>query len=208
MPALTLDHVLVYGDVDRLVARVRDTVGAAPDDEGVHPGRGTRNAVFVTPGEQALEFIGADPAQDAPPAWAPAVPSGDGVLWWWAVRTDAPVDETRVWLRAEGIDTIGPEQGSRVRPDGDRLAWTLLDPVTSFDTAMPFVIRWDGGAPPWGLVEPRCRIDGFRVHHPAADDLRSLFARLGLDVSVESAAAPGLEVVLTGPSGAVRFASG
>jgi len=210
MPALTLDHLLVYGDLDLLLGGVTAVLGVRPDDGGIHVGGGTRNAIFAAVGERAFELIGPDPAQGAPPHWAPPSPPSGGVLWSWAARTDASIDETRSWLRAEGVETAAPELGTRVRPGGDRLTWTLVDPIGhGFGVAMPFVIRWDEGTPPWRLVvDPSCEIRDFRVRHPEAAELGALFERLRLEVPVERADAPGLFAELAGPAGSMRFASG
>ena len=209
MAALTLDHLLVYGDLDVLVADVTAALGVEPDDGGSHPGAGTRNAIFAAAGQRAFELLGPDGPHGSSPVWAPEVRAGRGVLWWWAVRAERPLDEVRALLGREGIATTPPEPGSRVRPSGDRLEWATVDAVGHpFGTALPFVIRWGEGVPPWRLVtDPACEIRGFRLGHPAAADLRDLLGRLGLDVPVDDAEAPRLTAELVGPRGSVRFTS-
>jgi glyoxalase-like protein len=207
MEPLVVDHLLVYGDVDALSAHVATRIGAEPDDGGTHPGSGTRNAIYAAAEARAWELLGPDPAQGAPPSWAPAYPPGGGVLWWWAVRTEEPLEDVRAWLGAQGIVTGEPETGERVRPDGDRVAWELVDPVGhAFGAALPFVIRWTDGTPPWALTaEPVCRIEGFRVGAPDAAALVELFATAGLEIPVDPADAPSLAAELVGPTGRVRF---
>lgn len=209
MPALILDHLLVYGDVDRLAADVTAALGVEPDDGGSHPGAGTRNVLFAAKGQRAFELLGVHDMQAPPPVWAPDYPAGGGVLWWWAVRTEEPLADVRTWLHREGLEATEPASGDRVRPSGDRLTWETVDLLAHpFGTALPFVIRWVEGTRPWGLVTaPPCEIRDFRIGHPAAGDLAGLLGRLGLDVAVEEADAPVLSAELVGPGGSVRFAS-
>lgn len=205
MVTLALDHVLVWGDVDRLAARVAEAVGVPPDDGGTHPGRGTRNAIFSARGGLALEVLGPDPAQE-PPSWAPDV---DDALWWWAARTDGSIEDTCDALAGLGLVTSEPEVGERRRADGSRVRWTIVDLVDhGFGTTLPFVIRWDDGPPPWGGRDAACELRGVRAVHPDAEGLRGAFAVLGLDgVEVGRADAPGLEAELAGPAGSIGFTS-
>lgn len=205
MVTLALDHVLVWGDVDRLAARVAEAVGVPPDDGGTHPGRGTRNAIFLARGKVALEVLGRDPAQD-PPAWAPDL---DDALWWWAVRTDRSIEETCDVLAGHGLATSEPEVGERRRADGSRVGWTIVDVVDhGFGTTVPFVIRWGDARPPWGGQDAACELRRFRAVHPDPQALREVFAALGLDgVEVGRADGPGLEVELAGPAGTIGFAT-
>jgi hypothetical protein len=211
MAALVLDHLLVVGDVDRLTRDVQAAVGAAPDDGGSHPGAGTRNAIFAARDACALEAIGPEPAGAPMPAWGPQdVAEGTAVLWWWAARVDGGDPRAiRDDLADLGIATSPPERGERIRPDGDRVAWEIVDLVEHpYGTTLPFVIRWIAGTPPWALASsPACRIRDFRLGHPDAAGLATVLATLGLDVPVDAAAAPTLSAELAGPAGAIGFAS-
>jgi hypothetical protein len=203
------DHLIVWGSVDRIATELSDTLGVAPDDGGVHPGAGTRNALFTTRDGVSLEVLGPDPEQPTLPAWAPTDPGADGTLWWWAVRTEASLQDVRSRLREAGVDTTGVETGQRVRASGERLTWETVDPIdTALGHAIPFVIRWHDRTPS-GSAAGASVIDDLRVLHPDPDRIRRVFVALGLDPAppVREAAAPGLSAHIRGPNGARGFVS-
>jgi hypothetical protein len=206
MAGARIDHLIVYGDVDAVTRRVAEATGVEPTDGGVHPGEGTRNAIFAARDQRSFEILGRDPEQDAEPHWAPDHPDGDGVLWWWAVRTD---EEPRDLAARLGAGMTEPEPGERLRPSGGRVAWETVDLVDHpFGTTLPFLIRWTDGTPPWALAgDAELAIEGFRAWHPDADGLAAAFSALGLVVPVAEASTPRLEAALRGPRGDVRFAS-
>ena len=208
MTALVLDHLLVYGDVDRLAARVSATVGEDPVDGGVHPGGGTRNVIFAAQDTRALELLGPDGA--AEPSWAPADPhaavasSGGG--------RSAPATiwtPCATWLEGEGLTPGAPERGERVRATGDRVGWDTVDLLAHpYGATLPFLIRWNEGTPPWALdAAPACRIVDFRLGHPDPTALARVLGRLGLEVEVHEDVGPSLSAALAGPAGTARFSS-
>jgi hypothetical protein len=203
------DHVIVWGDVDRIATELSSTLGVAPDDGGVHPGAGTRNLLFTTRGGVSLEVLGPDPEQPTLPAWAPTDPEAGGTLWWWAVRTDTALQDVRSRLRDAGVATTDIEAGERVRPSGERLTWETVDPIdAALGHAIPFVIRWHDRAPSHSGAGASA-IDDLRVLHPDPDRIRRVFAALGLDPAppVREAAGPGLAARIRGPNGTRRFVS-
>jgi hypothetical protein len=203
------DHLIVWGDVERMTAELSHTLGIVPHDGGVHPGAGTRNSLFATSGGMSLEILGPDPEQPRLPSWAPADASAAGSLWWWAVRTQAPLEDVRSRLREAGVATTSVEPGERVRPSGERLTWETVDPVdAALGHAIPFVIRWQD-LPPSDSRAGACVIEDLRVLHPDPDAVRRVFAALRLShaPAVGEAAAAGLSARIRGPNGVRGFVS-
>lgn len=157
---LSFDHaVLVVSDLD---AAVNDyaALGFTVQPGGEHAGGYSHNALigladggylelFATVRSrhtELLRVLGAAPgvngvellAQDFGPVQARfmhSVAAGDGFADFALVSTALETDMER--LRAGGIETEGPLDGARERPDGQRLAWRFGLPHAP---ALPFLI--------------------------------------------------------------------
>src|SRR6516164_3280980 len=91
-PAM-LDHLLLgCSDLDQGIAFVEEHTGVKPATGGVHPGRGTRNALLSLGELHYLEVIAPDPAQTAAPKVRADLPAmlqhlSSPTLVDWAVHT-------------------------------------------------------------------------------------------------------------------------
>jgi hypothetical protein len=186
---------------------VSRTLGVEPVDRGAHPGQGTRNILFAMDDDRFLEVLGPDPKQ--PQSRAPSLRRlVEGALWWWAARSDAPLDDVRDAFAMRGVD-VGPiEPGARIRPNGEWLSWETFDPAPAFVPALPFVIRWNDG-PPVRARSPRCRLRSLRLLDPDPATLGTIVDEVGLAdaVSVERGGACGVRAVVSGPAGSLELST-
>lgn len=153
MPSrLALDHIVIrVNDLDKAIADYK-SLGFTVVPGGEHPGRGSRNALIAFADDTYLELIGfsARPApkpkkdrakelaaEGKPPldcrfgTWESAA---EGVIDFALVPSD--IEEVLKRAREAGLKMEGPIPGSRLRPDGQKVAWNLGIPD---DFAVPFL---------------------------------------------------------------------
>ena len=198
----SLDHMLLgCGDLDKGIDFVERHLGVRAAFGGVHPGRGSRNALLSLGDRHYLEIIAPDPEQprsaDERQLYRIEAPRLIG----WAAHVDDIEALTRQ-LTAAGIAFKPPRDGSRKRPSGQMLRWKTLNLGDDAGGLLPFFIEWSKDSlHPAADAPGGCRIDRFELATPQVDELRATTARLRLDVSVASAAKAGLRATLSGPKG-------
>src|SRR5882672_1261160 len=120
VPAL-LDHIILgCNDLDLGMELVEQNTGVRPAIGGVHPGRGTRNALLSLGERRYLEIIAPDPAQSEIVHFPQLRSMTDPRLIGWAAH---PTDIAALakQLRENKVEFTGPSDGSRKRPDGQVL---------------------------------------------------------------------------------------
>lgn len=177
-----------------------------PANGGVHPGRGTRNALLGLGQGRYLEVIAPDPAQKEVPkvrAELPAMLKQLAIprLVGWAVRT-LNIEASAERLRKYGVAFQGPTPGSRARPDGRVLHWKTLNFDDDRDGVLPFLIEWgaDSGHPS-ADAPAGCNLEGFAVVSTDSSALSAEFQEFGIDVVVQSGKAAHLYAKIVGPKG-------
>ena len=201
------DHLILgIRDLDEGMRLFEERTGVRPASGGVHPGRGTRNALVSLGPGLYIEIL-------APQAGVPDSPRADGLKpladltpMGWAVSVpDVAAARDRLTAAGFGLGAVAP--GARARPDGKRLEWQTFEIDKPPMAGVPFFIRWgDGTTHPSQDSPAGCRLDALRVLSPNDADLRRAFAALPMEVPVEKAARPRLEMTLRCPKGTVRFA--
>src|SRR5712671_2639260 len=152
---LLLDHVLLgCADLDRTIDFVAQAVGVHAAFGGVHPGRGTRNALLALGERRYLEIIAPDPKQDGIEGFAQKQVAhlkqlaSPHLIGWAAHPGD--LEKFSVRLREAGIAFDGPRP-ARVngltasscngKPSISRMIETVSSPSSSNGAPIRFIPR-------------------------------------------------------------------
>ena len=202
-----LDHLLLgCSDLDEGIEFVEKHTGVRPAMGGVHPGRGTRNALLSLGPLHYLEVIAPDPAQTGIPTTKAELPTTLGrlsapTLVAWAVHTSDIVGVAERWRKA-GVAFHGPTPGSRARPDGKMLHWQTLNLDNDHDGLLPFFIEWGAETVHPSVDAPvGCKLVSFAVAGPNPKELSAEFERLGIEVEVANGETAHLRARIVGPAG-------
>jgi hypothetical protein len=201
VPAL-LDHILLgCNDLNRGIELVEQNVGVRPAIGGVHPGRGTRNALLSLGERRYLEIIAPDPKQSEIVHYQQLRSMTDPRLIGWAVH---PPDIAAVakQLRENKIAFTGPDDGSRKRPDGRVLTWKTVNLADDGHGLLPFFIEWSADTVhPSKDAPAQCSLAYFEIMSDEPDELSATFKRIGLDLPVERSDKARLRTLISGPKG-------
>jgi hypothetical protein len=207
VPAL-LDHILLgCNDLDRGIEFVEENTGVRPAIGGVHPGRGTRNALLSLGERRYLEIIAPDPAQSEIVHYPQLRSMTDPRLIGWAVH---PPDITAVakQLRENQVAFQGPDGGSRKRPDGRVLTWKTINLADDRHGLLPFFIEWSADSVhPSKDAPAHCTLDYFEIMSADPEELAAAFKRIGLDLRVQRSDKARLHALISGTKGDLRLST-
>jgi Glyoxalase-like domain len=199
-----LDHILLGCTLlTSGIELVAKRTGVRAAFGGVHPGRGTENALLSLGERHYLEIIALDPLQsDAPDHYGLAKLIVPRLVGWAAHPGDLNSLATR--LRDADIAFDGPNPGSRKRPDGRLLQWNTLNLKNDHDGLLPFFIEWSADTVhPSADAPAGCKIAGFELAAPNDAEISHLCAILNLDVTVAHTEKPQLRARISGPGGRI-----
>ena len=207
VPAL-LDHILLgCNDLDLGMELVEQNTGVRPAIGGVHPGRGTRNALLSLGERRYLEIIAPDPAQQKIVHFPQIREMKEPRLIGWAVHP-ADIAVTAKLLRDNQIAFQGPDDGSRKRPDGRVLNWKTINLADDRHGILPFFIEWSADSVhPSKDAPKKCDLDYFTVMGLDPAELSRVFQRIGVDAAVERSDRDRLRAHITGPKGELGLSS-
>ena len=210
-----LDHILLgCNDLQHGIDFVEKHTGVRAAFGGVHPGRGTQNALLslghstVNQKGRYLEIIAPDPQQSAADEHYGRLKTfkEPRLIGWAAHPGDLQVLAGD--LAKAGVITQGPAPGSRKRPDGRILNWKTLALKDDADGLLPFFIEWSADtvhpsedAPSGG------QLLRFELLTPDPGALAKITARLMLTAPITKGATPQLHAVITGPEGKLDVTS-
>ena len=218
VPAI-LDHILLgCRELDEGIVFVEARTGVRAAFGGVHPGRGTQNALLCLGEHQYLEIIAPDPGQQTSGVSPRANQSAPGLriqlesltaprLVGWAAH---PADLTAFAkkLREAAVVFTGPTPGSRKRPDGRLLQWQTLNLENDESRLLPFFIEWSMDSPHPASEAPKgCRVARFELVTPDPGSLKKTLALLSLNVNITKGEKPQIRATFSGPKGAFDLTS-
>jgi len=203
-----IDHIVFAApDLEAAMDFLERLLGVRAAPGGRHTAWGTRNALIGLGPATYLEIIAPDPTRSSP---APPTLFGlDGLreprLVAWAARAD---DLQRSVERAaeEGVRLGSVQAGERLRPDGQRLSWSLTDPtVVHGDGLIPFLIDWGDSHHPAATAPPGCTLISLAAEHPDPDGIRDLLAAVGAGLAVRPGTRSALIATIDSPAGRVAL---
>jgi glyoxalase-like protein len=202
-----LDHMLLgCSDLQKGIDFVQQRTGVRAAFGGVHPGRGTQNALLSLGERRYLEIIAPDPKQgyvdeSAVKRVVDLKQLTEPRLIGWAARP-GNLEQFAAHLREAAVEFEGSREGSRKRPDGRVLHWKTLNLSDDHRGLLPFFIEWSADSVHPSVDAPQgCTLRRFGAITPEAEDLLHALALLGLDLSVESGDKQILQAVIAGSKG-------
>ncbi|MGZ6124448.1 MAG: VOC family protein [Myxococcales bacterium] len=200
------DHMLLgCGDLDKGISFVEQHLGVRAAFGGIHPGRGSRNALLSLGERRYLEIIAPDPQQPRSSDVRQLHRIDSPRLIGWAAHVE-DIDAVAQRLTASGVAFEPVRAGARQRPSGQTLRWKALSLRDDAGGLLPFFIEWSKDAVHPSVDAPGgCRVDRFELATPRMEELRALATRLGLDVIVANAPQAFLRAMLRGPKGTLSL---
>lgn len=199
-----LDHILLgTPELQAGIDFVEKQTGVRATFGGVHPSRGTQNALLSLGERRYLEIIAPDPAQ--PGVKNPIASNLHSLteprLIGWAAHPGS-VSAFAERIRAAGIKFDGPTPGSRKRPDGQLLNWQIVSLADTASGLLPFFIELGQDSVHPSVDAPKgCSLLSFAAEAPDPQKLAATLETLNLAMPVKKAERPRLHAVISGPKG-------
>jgi hypothetical protein len=203
-----LDHfILGCDDLDRGIDFVDKHTGVRAAFGGVHPGRGTRNALLSFGERRYLEIMAPDPAQHVELQIARLRALKEPRIVGWAAHVDN-MDQLIERLGKANLPYDGPHAGSRQRPDGKLLQWKTLTLKDDHRGLLPFVIEWGRDSIHPSIDAPKgCTLRRFDAATPEQEDLLRAVSVAGLDLRVDTSSDAALRATIAGRQGEFAITS-
>ena len=205
-----LDHILLgINDLNHGIAWMEERSGVRAVFGGVHPGRGTRNALLSLGPRRYLEIIAPDPAQATAGSGHELVDQLRTIqeprLVGWAAHT-ADLAAVVQKAAAAGIAIDNPHDGSRARPDGRTLRWKSFSLKENYGGVLPLFIEWSAESiHPSQDAPAGCTLQHFFIESPDVKEVRAAAAKLGLDLDAKPGKKPFLGARIAGKKGAFEL---
>ena len=208
-----LDHIILgCSDLDAGINFVQERTGVRAERGGVHPDRGTANALLSLGDRHYLEIMAPDPSAKDVQAWAARqleVLKGlaNPRLMGWAVHPN-DIDSVAKKFRESGLQILGPWPGSRTRPDGRVVSWKSFSLADDRRGLLPFFIEWGkDSVHPSSDAPTGCHIERFALAGSDVEELAKTLRRMEVEAPVEKSQTPQLHLRIVGPKGTLEITS-
>jgi hypothetical protein len=198
-----VDHIM-WGvrDLDEGIALIEEKSGVQAVIGGVHPNRGTRNALISLGERTYLEILAPDPAQ--PDARDERVARLKNLkqpeIFTWAAGT-RDIEAVIKGVKAAGYKgDFG--SGSREKPNGSMLKWRNGGVEGHDGDVVPFVIEWSEDSTHPATDSPKgCKLKKLHLEHPEHEKMNGFLEALGLQARVVQGPKPNITALIEGPKG-------
>jgi hypothetical protein len=163
---------------------------------GIHPGRGTENALVSLGEAEYLEIIAPQPGAVLSPHDERMRTLDRLQIISWAIAV-SDVGEAVAAIERAGFAASPPRPGSRVTPSGERLEWSSFDLADPSVSVAPFFIQWSPSTQhPSKTAAAGCALMQLTLHDPRSDRLSVALAALGVKDVSYARGAPRIEATL------------
>jgi Glyoxalase-like domain len=199
------DHILLGApDLYVGIRWVQERTGVRAKFGGTHPGAGTCNALLSLGTGHYLEIIAPDPAQANAPDVRKLKELSSPRIIQWAIHTE-DITAVKSMVEAAGIKTMGPQPGSRQRPDGKLLRWQTLG-IEQTTSLVPFFIQWEAGSPhPSSDSPPLGTPKSLRFETPQSDELRRILHAAAIHADIRKSSLPRMVLAVQTPRGEIEM---
>ena len=199
-----IDHLILgVDDLDRGMAEFARRTGVTPVKGGVHPGRGTQNALASLSDGRYLEILA--PSHEAGVASDPRTSSATLTPVGWALHT-SELRAVIAHMRSAGFTASEITPGARARPDGVMLRWQTADVSGAGLDGAPFFISWGADTPHPSTQSPTgCRFGSASMTEIDPAPLAKFLATVAVQVPVTRGTVPHMTIVLACPKGSITF---
>jgi len=198
------DHILLgASDLEVGIRWVEERTGVRAKFGGEFPD-GSRNALLSLGTGHYLEIVAPYPAQAAAPDERGLGQLSSPRIIQWAIHTEDIAAVKRL-AEAAGIKTIGPQPGSRQRPDGKMLRWQVLG-VEQTTPLVPFFIQWESGSLHPSLDSPALgTAQSLSFETPQPEDLARLLHGVAIEADIRKSDSPRIVLVVQTARGKIEM---
>ena len=201
---LAFDHIGLWcTELADSSALFESLTGIRPVEGGRHEGQGTWNRLAGAEGGTYVELIAKDPTQEVLGQIARLAAKLPDLSPCLVAYRSKDLESVAERARSAGCTTPGPFAMSRRGKDGETLNWRILFVTHESFPNLPFFIDWMDTPHPSSTLPPSLSLSELAFSTPDPDGLAQTLGLLGVSAETRYGEAPGLEIKIKGPAGAI-----